>query len=59
MRIVLHAGFHKTGTTSLQVTLDAGSCSSRLSHHVPEAHTAGIELEFSANATVTGSLSSS
>ncbi|MFZ9199408.1 MAG: hypothetical protein ACO22Z_08675 [Paracoccaceae bacterium] len=23
MRIVLHAGFHKTGTTSLQVTLDA------------------------------------
>ncbi|MBU3023261.1 TonB-dependent receptor [Aestuariibacter sp. A3R04] len=29
----------------LQVTLDAGSCSSRVSFNVPEAHTQGIEFE--------------
>lgn len=29
----------------LQVTLDAGSCSSRISFNVPEAHAAGIEVE--------------
>lgn len=32
----------------LQVTLDAGSCSSRISFNVPEAHASGIEFEFSA-----------
>ncbi|WP_339673331.1 TonB-dependent receptor [Dasania marina] len=32
----------------LQVTLDAGSCSSRISFNVPEAHTVGIELELKA-----------
>jgi outer membrane receptor protein involved in Fe transport len=32
----------------LQVTLDAGSCSSRISFNVPEAHTAGIEFELRA-----------
>lgn len=32
----------------LQVTLDAGSCSSRISFNVPDAHTAGIEFEVSA-----------
>ncbi len=31
--------------TDLQVTLDAGSCSSRISFNVPEAHAAGIEME--------------
>jgi outer membrane receptor protein involved in Fe transport len=32
----------------LQVTLDAGSCSSRISFNVPSAHTAGVEFELSA-----------
>ena len=32
----------------LQVTLDAGSCSSRISFNVPEAHTAGVEFELAA-----------
>jgi|CXWL01.1.fsa_nt_gi iron complex outermembrane receptor protein len=32
--------------SDLQVTLDAGSCSSRISFNVPEAHASGVELEF-------------
>ena len=32
----------------LQVTLDAGSCSSRVSFNVPDAHTAGVEFELAA-----------
>lgn len=49
----------------LQVTLDAGSCSSRISFNVPEAHSVGIEFEVSApvsdniDLSVTGSLLSS
>ena len=35
-----------TDISDLQVTLDAGSCSSRISFNVAEAHTAGIEFEF-------------
>ncbi len=35
----------------LQVTLDAGSCSSRISFNVAEAHTAGVEFEMSAQPT--------
>ncbi len=35
----------------LQVTLDAGSCSSRISFNVPDAHTAGVEFEFGVQAT--------
>lgn len=31
--------------SDLQVTLDAGSCSSRISFNVPEAHAAGVEVE--------------
>ncbi len=31
---------------NLQVTLDAGSCSSRIVFNVPDAHTAGVEAEF-------------
>ena len=34
---------------NLQVTLDAGSCSSRISFNVPKAHSKGIEAEFSAH----------
>jgi len=32
----------------LQVTLDAGSCSSRISFNVPDAHASGVELELKA-----------
>ncbi len=35
----------------LQVTLDAGSCSSRISFNVPDAHSAGIEFELTAQLT--------
>ncbi|MEL6529688.1 MAG: TonB-dependent receptor [Pseudomonadota bacterium] len=38
------AGFYND-ISDLQVTLDAGSCSSRIVFNVPEAHTAGIEAE--------------
>lgn len=37
-----------TDISNLQVTLDAGSCSSRISFNVPEAHTQGLEAEFKA-----------
>ncbi len=40
------AGFY-TDVSDLQVNLDAGSCSSRVSINVEEAHTLGIEWEFS------------
>ena len=35
-----------TDIEDLQVTLDAGSCSSRIVFNVPEAHTLGVEGEF-------------
>ncbi|MGB3165333.1 MAG: TonB-dependent receptor [Alteraurantiacibacter sp.] len=35
-----------TDISDLQVTLDAGSCSSRIVFNVPEAHTLGVEAEF-------------
>jgi outer membrane receptor protein involved in Fe transport len=38
------AGFYND-VKNLQVTLDAGSCSSRISFNVPEAHTLGVEWE--------------
>jgi len=41
------AAFH-TKIKDLQVTLDAGSCSSRLVFNVPKAHTTGVEMEFAA-----------
>ena len=41
------AGFY-TDINDLQVTLDAGSCSSRIVFNVPSAHTMGIEAEISA-----------
>lgn len=34
-----------TDISNLQVTLDAGSCSSRIVFNVPEAHSAGVEFE--------------
>ena len=39
------AVFH-TKIKDLQVTLDAGSCSSRIVFNVPKAHTTGVEVEF-------------
>ncbi len=41
------AAFH-TQMKDLQVTLDAGSCSSRVVFNVPKAHSSGIELEMTA-----------
>lgn len=37
-----------TDITDLQVTLDAGTCSSRISFNVPKAHTVGVEWEIKA-----------
>jgi outer membrane receptor protein involved in Fe transport len=41
------AAFH-TEIKDLQVTLDAGSCSSRIVFNVPKAHTTGVEMELAA-----------
>ena len=38
------AGFYED-IKNLQVTLDAGSCSSRISFNVPDAHSVGVEWE--------------
>lgn len=40
-----------TDISNLQVTLDAGSCSSRISFNVEKAHTMGLEMEFKARPT--------
>ncbi len=40
-----------TQMKDLQVTLDAGSCSSRVVFNVPKAHSAGLELEMTARPT--------
>ena len=42
------AGFY-TDIKNLQVTLDAGSCSSRIVFNVPESHTMGVEAEVGFN----------
>jgi len=42
-----------TDISNLQVTLDAGTCSSRIVFNVPEAHTMGLEAELTAR-PVTG-----
>jgi iron complex outermembrane recepter protein len=46
--VSLNAAAFYADIKDLQVTLDAGSCSSRISFNVPDAHTAGVELEVSA-----------
>lgn len=43
------AGFY-TSMKNLQVTLDAGSCSSRVVFNVPKAHSMGLEFEINAKA---------
>jgi len=46
--ITFNAAVFHTRIKDLQVTVDAGSCSSRIVLNVPKAHTTGIEAEFSA-----------
>ncbi len=46
-----HVAVFESIIEDLQVTLDAGSCSSRISFNVPEAHTRGLEFEFATNVT--------
>ncbi|HET6631050.1 MAG TPA: TonB-dependent receptor, partial [Woeseiaceae bacterium] len=46
--IRLNAAAFYADIEDLQVTLDAGSCSSRISFNVPKAHTTGVEVEFAA-----------
>ena len=45
--ITVNAAAFRTEIKDLQVTLDAGSCSSRVVFNVPKAHTQGVELELS------------
>jgi outer membrane receptor protein involved in Fe transport len=46
--VTFNAAAFYSDIEDLQVTLDAGSCSSRISFNVPDAHTAGVEFEVSA-----------
>ena len=46
----LNAAVFHTQMKDLQVTLDAGSCSSRVVFNVPKAHSTGIELEMTCEA---------
>jgi iron complex outermembrane recepter protein len=46
--ITLNAAAFYTDMKNLQVTLDAGTCSSRIVFNVPKAHSAGLEFELSA-----------
>ena len=50
-RLTLNTAIFYADISDLQVTLDAGSCSSRISFNVPEAHSAGIEFELDYQAT--------
>lgn len=47
----LNVAFFYADIENLQATLDAGSCSSRISFNVPEAHTAGVEFELDSQLT--------
>ncbi len=47
--ITFNAAAFYNDIKNLQVTLDAGSCSSRIVFNVPKAHSKGIEAEFSAH----------
>ncbi|MGI8611432.1 MAG: TonB-dependent receptor, partial [Sphingomicrobium sp.] len=47
--ITFNAALFHTKIKDLQVTVDAGSCSSRLVFNVPKSHTTGIEAEFAAS----------
>jgi outer membrane receptor protein involved in Fe transport len=47
--IALNAAVFYADMEDLQVTLDAGSCSSRISFNVDKAHSSGVEVELKAN----------
>ncbi len=47
-RVTFNAAAFYTEIDDLQVTLDAGTCSSRIVFNVPKAHTQGLEFELSA-----------
>lgn len=47
--MTLNAAVFYTKISNLQVTLDAGSCSSRISFNVPDAHSQGVEFELKAH----------
>ena len=49
--ITFNAAAFYTDISNLQVTADAGSCSSRVVFNVPKAHSQGIEFELSARPT--------
>jgi outer membrane receptor protein involved in Fe transport len=49
--VTFNAAAFYSDIEDLQVTLDAGSCSSRISFNVPDAHTAGVEFELGATPT--------
>jgi outer membrane receptor protein involved in Fe transport len=49
--LTFNAAAFYTKMKDLQVTLDAGSCSSRVVFNVPKAHSSGIELEMTARPT--------
>ncbi len=49
--ITINAAVFRSEIKDLQVTLDAGSCSSRISFNVDEAHSTGFELEIAARPT--------
>jgi len=50
-RVTFNGAVFYTDIKDLQVTLDAGSCSSRVVFNVPESHTKGIEGELTARLT--------
>ncbi len=47
--ITVNGAIFHTKIEDLQVTVDAGSCSSRIVFNVPKAHTTGVELEVAAS----------
>jgi len=49
--ITLNAAAFRSEISDLQVTLDAGSCSSRISFNVADAHTQGLEFELMGQAS--------
>ena len=50
-RVTFNTAIFYADISDLQVTLDAGSCSSRISFNVPKAHSAGLEFEMMVQAT--------
>lgn len=50
-KVTMNASLYYTDISNLGVNVDAGSCSSRVTISVPEAHTMGGELEFAVTPT--------